>query len=175
MGTRSAELREQNRRVLAWSLAAAVVIHVAAFVFWPETPVEPLGELSESVLQGVEEEGVFVEIRAEFAGPEITSAGGVQTSARILRTLVAERLTRVALECRDTMGPGRDYHGSVRLVVNDEGRVDQKEMVEGSGNSCGDRALLAVAGDLWYRWLPSDTYEAPVVLIQPVSVFGVTE
>ena len=173
--TRSAELREQNRRVLAWSLGIAVVIHVAAFIFWPETPVEPLGELRETAVTGVEEEGVFVEVSAEFSGPEIVSTGGRPTSERVARTLEARRLTRVSIECREALGPGHRYEGEVRLVIDDEGRVDSTEMVKGSGDPCGDQTLLAVAGDLWYRWLPSQVHRAPVVVIQPVSVGGVTE
>ena len=33
--SRSAELRARNRRVFAWSLCLAALIHVAVFVLWP--------------------------------------------------------------------------------------------------------------------------------------------
>ena len=158
---------------MAWSLGVAVVIHVAAFAFWPDTPVEPLGELQETAVSGVEEEGVFVEVSAEFIGPEIVASGGRITSERVTRTLEARRLTRVRIECREALGPGRRYEGEIRLLVNDEGRVDQKELARGSGDPCGDETLLALAGDLWYRWLPSGVHPSPVVVIQPVSVTGV--
>lgn len=173
--TRSAELRQQSRRILAWSLGAAAIVHVVVFALWPETPVEPLGEFPETVVSGVEEEGVFIQVRAEFAGPTIVSSGGRPASEGVARTLEARRLARVAVECRAAVAPGRSYRGEVRLTVNGEGRVDYKEMVAGSGDSCGDRVLLAIAGDLWYRWLPNEAHRAPVVVIQPLVVVGEEE
>lgn len=170
--SRSAELRDRNRRILVWSFAGAVLIHIVVFAMWPETPIEPLGEFGATTVTAVEEEGVFLEIRVEFGGPEIVSSGGRADRRRVARTLETRRLTRMPVECRDAMRVGRTYDGEVRLVVDQEGRVDRKDMVVGSGDACGDRALLAVAGDLWYRWLPSEEHPAPIVLIQPVSVAG---
>ena len=173
--TRSVQLRQQGRRVLVWSLAVAAVIHVAVFALWPRTPVRPLGELRATPIHDVEEGDVFVEISAEFGGPLIVSAGEQPASDRVEGYLQANRLTRVSLECREAFPPGVVHEGEVRLVVNEQGRVESKEVTRESGAPCGDRALLAVAGDLWYRWLPSRSHPAPVVLVQPVSVEGATE
>ena len=170
--SRSAELRRQSRRILAWSLGAAAMIHLAAFALWPDTPVEPLGELPETVIRGVEEEGVFVQVSARFGGPMIVSSGGRPARDQVVRTLEAERLARVAVECRDALTAGRSFEGEVRLVVNGDGRVDEKVIQTGSGDACGDRVLVALAGDLWYRWLPSENHAAPIVVIQPLVVAG---
>ena len=38
-----------------------------------------------------------------------------------------------------------------------------------TGSACGDATLARVAGDLWYRWLPSEEFPAPVDVVQPLS------
>ena len=55
-------------------------------------------------------------------------------------------------------------------MVNERGRVDSVQVTRSSGSYCWDRALASIAGDLWYRWLPTELFPAPIRLYQPVSL-----
>jgi hypothetical protein len=60
--------------------------------------------------------------------------------------------------------------GAVQLVVGENGRVIEASIAESFGDHCTDQALVAVSGRLWYHWLPSEDFSAPVRVIQPMRV-----
>lgn len=146
-----------------------MVIHLAAFAFWPEVPVEPLdgGALVEREPEDVEDELRRVRVVARFGPPRILAPDGGWVDEPPDRFLEAGRAIHLPGYCLDRV---LTVEGRVRLRLNDEGRVDLTRIEEGTGSPCGNLALRAVAGDLWYRWLPDERFPAPVELIQPVSL-----
>lgn len=169
MESRAAAYRARGRRVFLWSLGVAVAVHVAAFLFWPEMPVEPMtaGPVVEAEPEEVDDDVLRVPVDARFGPPRILRTAGEWVQEPSDRTLQAGREVSLPAYC---VGRAQSVEGEVRLRVNGEGRVDQVRIEEGSGTTCGDEALRRVAGDLWYRWLPDARFPAPVDLIQPVSL-----
>ena len=55
-------------------------------------------------------------------------------------------------------------------MVDEGGRTDDVEIEQSTGDACADEVLSRVAGDLWYRWLPSEEFPAPVDLVQPITL-----
>lgn len=155
--------------MFAWSLGIAVVVHVAAFALWPEVPVEPLdaGALVEREPEDADDELQRVRVTARFGPPRILALDGAWVDEPADRVLEAGRAIHLPEQC---LGRVESVDGKVRLRVNGEGRVDLARIEEGSGSPCGDLALRAVAGDLWFRWLPDERFPAPVELIQPVRL-----
>lgn len=169
MESRAATHRARGRRVFLWSLGIAVALHVAAFLFWPEMPVEPLtaGSVVEGEPEDVDDDVLRVQVDARFGPPRILRSDGSWAEEPPDRTLQAGRAVSLPAYC---VGRTQTVEGDVRLRLNTEGRVHLVRVEQGSGSSCGDEALRSVAGDLWYRWLPDKRFPAPVDLIQPVSL-----
>ena len=87
--------------------------------------------------------------------------------------LEVDRLVYLPGNCKALVkGSGAIVRGSVRLRVDETGRVDVRGIFQSAGFPCGDAVLQRIAGDLWYRWLPNDEFPAPVELIQPLVVRG---
>ena len=169
MTNRSQALRARSRKIFAWSLAAGVAVHVAVFALWPRgTELVPT-DGRESLLTAVEEDVTWTRVAVAFGPPRILTAGHQAVDEVVERTLEVQRLVPVSPECLGGLRDGARFQALVRLTVGLEGRVESA-VLEGEGTSeCGDRTTLAVAEDLWYRWLPSRRHPAPVTLIQPVT------
>ena len=171
MKTRSAKLRERDRRVLAWSLAIAAVLHVAVFLLWPEFEVEPLPGADISVAPSGRGDDLGIYVDLFFGPPDLFEADGSFTREPPDRFLEADRILRLSTVCAELVeGAPTPVHGRVRMVLNASGRADTAEVARSTGDQCGDEMMLAVANDLIYRWLPSDRFPAPVHLIQPITI-----
>jgi hypothetical protein len=174
MTSRSAQLRRQQRRVLGWSLAAAVLLHVAVFVFSPTFHADPLvgGDAHADLgdRPGTEARApLAVDVR--FGPPRITLPDGSTWTEPPDRVLEADRVVDLPPGCSQGMGgEGATATGAVRLRVPPSGRAEVVEVVEGAGNPCADRILSMVAGALWYHWLPDERFPAPVDLVQPLTL-----
>jgi len=167
--SRAAELRRRDGRVLRWSLAAAALVHVAAFVLWPSFRIEPFPGLSEATAQDGGGEGTPIWVEAVFGPPEISLGDG--RVHREDRQLEASRVLLLPPECSVLgQGDGSRPHGRVHLRVWKSGRTDVLAITESTGSDCGDEVISAMAGALWYRWLPNDRFQAPVDLVQPVTL-----
>ena len=68
------------------------------------------------------------------------------------------------------IAPSAPGTGQVRLKVNSSGRIDAVALDQSTGDLCWDLVAIRVAGDLWYRWLPSKRFPAPLELLQPLTV-----
>jgi len=171
MKTRSEELRDRNRKVFAWSLAIAAAIHVALFLWLPAFDAQPL-VLTEIRNEGdTQEVGTPTFVDVLFGPPAILAADGTVSTEPLGRVLQADRLVHLPTECSSLSREGRTpAHGQVHLTVDASGRTDDVEIEESTGDACADEVLSRVASDLWYRWLPSEDFPAPVDLIQPITL-----
>jgi len=173
MGRRSEELRKRDRRILAWSLAAAALVHVAVFALAPSIRVEPLGgsdvELDTTGVAG----GANASVRVFFGAPTVVIADRAAWTAPPERVLSAEREVRLPDDCFGLASEARTPIGSrVALRIRASGRVDVLGLVASSGDRCADQVLKDVAADLWYHWLPNERFEAPVNVEQPVTLIA---
>ena len=170
MTTKGDEIRARERRVLAWSLAIAVFLHIAVLVLWPALRVGPLGaSVTPGAIEGNGSGDTYLELL--FGAPEIYGPDGSASAEPPTRVLEADRKIKLPSSCTRLLEVGRTpTTGDVWLRVNDSGRVDTVEVVGSTGDLCADGVIMRVAGDLWYRWLPSERFPAPVELIQPVTV-----
>lgn len=168
--TRSHELHRKYRRILFWSLVAAVVVHVGTFVLWPEMRTEAVsGWTAEAETEEVEGTSKPLEVHVEFGPPGIMDVDGslVRVDRRMevdhviaLPTACVKRGSRMVLPAR----------GTVKLRVRSSGRAEALELVDASGSECADSVITRVAGALDYRWLPDERFPAPVELMQPVAL-----
>lgn len=169
--SRSTLLRERYRRVLLWSFGAAALLHVLVLLFWPGFRAEPVftaDSLSAAVAAG---EAVPTYVELLFGPPEILTGDG--SFFREERQLETEHLLVLPRECEgDSIV--LPTQGKVGLRVWKSGRVDVTALAQGTDDECGDALIKAVAGALWYRWLPSEEFPAPVDLVQPVTVLAST-
>lgn len=167
--------RQKENRVLLAALGAAAVLHVVAFAFIGFSGNGPVWTPDrESVtLEATSWTGTPVDVF--FGPPRIYQADGTLAHEPDDRVLEAARLLGMPPICLSReippRGPGS---GEVRLVVNENGRIDRAALHESTGDSCWDAVAVRVAGQLWYRWLPSDDFPAPVELLQPITV-GLTQ
>ena len=175
MTRRSEELRKRDRRVLAWSLVVAALVHVAVFVVAPAFRVEPLvGADVELDTTGVAAGG-NANVDLLFGPPLVRVEDGEDWTAPPERVLSAQRGVRLETRCLDLASQGRTPRaGRVGLRIRASGRVDVLGLLEGTGDPCADRILTEVAGDLWYHWLPDERFAAPVTVEQPVTVVSAT-
>lgn len=168
---RSQRLRQQNRRILAWSLGVAAVAHVAVLllvswdrpthVFARDTEIVEIGEAAMSGLP----------VRAFFSPPRITVTADSLWREPPGRVLSSELAVALPPGCDlEDLGPSAVARGVVRLRVSDTGHAEPVEVAQSSGNYCWDGMLGKVAGSLLYRWLPSDEHPAPVDVYQPLTV-----
>lgn len=169
--SRAAELRARDRSVLVWSLAIAALLHVAVFLFGPEFSVEATPFSDADVQTAGSAEAIALHVEVSFGPPEILEDDGRVSADSPDRQLEASHVLPLPPECAvlGEEGAGRP-HGRVRLRVGASGRAAVVGLAETTGDECGDEVIAAVADALWYRWLPSERFPAPVDLIQPVTL-----
>lgn len=175
--SRSAMARRRSRRVLAYSLAVSGLAHVAIFAFWSyEVRVEPFSREMVS-LHAISADSVrtaFVEV--SFGPPAIFTAEGTVQEEPPDRVLDVGRVLWMRPECTAALvGRGGALSGRVRLQVGAAGRVEMAQLIDGTGDACGDETILRVANVLWYHWLPDERYPAPVRLEQPIELADARE
>ncbi|MEX2531467.1 MAG: hypothetical protein WD960_11905 [Gemmatimonadota bacterium] len=175
MGRRSEELRRTHRRTFGWSLGVAVLLHAGLFWFSPEfrTVLPDRSSVPPKVVGGEEGEVRWVDVT--FGPPRILLGDGVERQEPPERVLEARavNIAGIPLEPECHWARRADLEGSratVKLKVGWEGRVTEAGLAEGSGDACVDDVLVAVAGTLWYRWLPDAQAPAPVDVLQPMEV-----
>ena len=178
MGRRSEELRRTSRRIFGWSLAVAVCLHAALFLFSPQFKVVlPDGMAVRSPEVG-REEGEARWVDVSFGPPTIFLGNGVERHEPRDRVLEARAVNIGGIslepECEGVRSaPLGESRATVNLKVGWDGRVTAARLGEGSGDACVDQLLVAVAGTLWYRWLPDAEASAPVELEQPMVINSV--
>ncbi len=166
---------DRYRTVLGWSLALALVIHVAVFVFSPDFVVVPPGESkaasSEFRASDVTPTTVYEVV---FGPPAIRAPDGTVWQEPQDRVLRATRVTDLPMLCAHLVGNDRTpLQGAVRLLVDQDGNASVVEVEESTGDWCVDRILVRAADALRYHWLPSERFPAPVELVQPVALQAV--
>lgn len=172
MKTRSQQLRARGRKIFAWSLAIAAVVHVAVFLLTPGFRTELITS-SEIRLErpGGAPDGPPILLSLFFGPPTITATDGTTRTEPPERVLQAERLVLFPEDCPPLLLAGdAALRGRVRLRVNPSGRTKVVEVAVSTGNPCGDEVMTIVADALWYHWLPNDDYPPPVDLTQPVTM-----
>lgn len=179
MPTRSEELRAWNRKVFAWSYAAAALaIGFVLFVWSPEYTVEPMEEQSE-IQREDQTAGAVVPVFVQvlFGPPTIVRPDGTaSTTEPPTRVLETGSVVELPPECLgEVLLASSELSGSLRLRVNVAGEATVMEIVEESASACGNRLMTATAGALRYHWLPSEAFPAPVELVQPVLVVDIAE
>lgn len=179
MKTRAAELRARHRTILGWSLGVAIVVHLAVFLLAPEFRTTPLAssdtdpQATDSATAATAPSAV---VDVLFGPPTISTPDGSTWSEPPERRLEARRGVALPPLCAAATHEGRTpLSGRVRLTVKASGRVDVTGLAESTGDSCADVVLTTVAGSLWYHWLPSERFPAPVELVQPVTLTDVRE
>jgi hypothetical protein len=170
MERRITERRRQDRRILAWCVGVAAALHVAALLLLPGLPetADPTQdlELERAEIVG----GQAIPLDVFFGPPIIERAGGRRSFEPPTRVLEAQRAVFLPASCRRALqGTGRVFSGSVRLTVLVSGRVGKVSVFESTGARCSDDVLATVADDLWYLWLPTPEFPAPVDVIQPMT------
>ena len=174
MRTTAAEHRAKQRRVLAWSLGGAVVLHGVAFALLPGRASTPhVNDAAIDVSSPRVATGERVSLEVRFGPPTISAPDGVRWKEPPGRRLQTLHVTTLPAGCEDMFAKqGARFGGDVRLVVRESGFVDAVELTRPTGFACGDAVLRSVAGALRYHWLPNERFPAPVDLVQPVN-FGV--
>ena len=167
--SRSRELRARHRRVLFWSFGVAALLHVAVLVIRPTYQVEPFVGSGLEMVPGDSTGMPGTPVTLFFGPPEIRGLEGVIHVEPVDRILEVPRAVDLSPACIADAGR-RTASGRVRLSVGVLGYTDVVALEEGTGIPCWDSVLRAVAADLWYRWLPSERFPAPVDVIQPVTV-----
>lgn len=172
MKTRAQQLRTRGRKIFAWSLAIAAAIHLAVFLLTPGFRTELITS-SEIRLErpGGPADGAPILLSLFFGPPTITAPDGTPHTEPPERFLEAERLVLFPEDCPPLLLAGNAaLLGRVRLLVNPSGRTRVVDVATSTGNPCGDEVMTIVADALWYHWLPSDDYPAPVQLTQPITI-----
>jgi hypothetical protein len=171
MRTRSEQLRDQYRKIFAWSLTAAVVVHVAVFVLVPGFHAKALYPGESLRRDTTASGGQGTPIHVLFGPPSIDVPGGGTWVEPPERVLEVDRAVDLPPGCRAlSRAGGATLHGRVRLRVDSAGLAGVVQLAESTGHPCADRAMALVAGDLWYHWLPDARFAAPVDLVQPVTL-----
>lgn len=172
MPNRPEVVRRQERRILRRSLAAAALLHVAALVWitWDGPGLrfggdDDWAEFAEGGWGGLP-------VRVFFSPPsmQVTPDSVWQEPlGRVLSTEVSITPPSGcgAEEWRSTSGVGS---GVVHVRVKETGHAEAVAMRTSAGSYCWDAVLVDLAGDLLYRWLPSESLPAPVEVYQPLTV-----
>lgn len=175
MDTHANGRRRKENRVLVVALGVAAVLHVAAFVLvgWSRTGPEWSPDREAVTLEPAPWTGTPIDVF--FGPPRIYRTDGSLAEEPDDRVLEAARLMGMPPTCLSReIPPSAPGSGEVRLVVNEDGRIDHVALTGSTGDACWDAVAVRVAGQLWYRWLPSDAFPAPVELLQPITV-GLTQ
>jgi len=175
MERRSDQLRRTHRRVLGWSLGVALVLHAGTLWFAPAFRGELPGPTSDRPGVSASVNGGAVWIDVAFGPPTILLADGGKRQEPLDRTLEARgvNISGISLESECEWVRRTDLTGhraTVKLRVREDGRATVDEVTDGSGHPCVDDVIVAVAGTLWYRWLPDAQAPAPVELLQPLEL-----
>lgn len=168
---RSSQLRAQQRRIVAWSMAAAVVVHVAAFLLWPAFQIEAGEGWSAPRLEDAGDLSTPVRVDVVFGPPEIRLPSGEFVTEQ--RRLEVDHVLASPVECRGISPEEKGLfprHGRLRLRVDASGHAEVVEAVTSSGSTCADAVLVAVGDALHYEWLPGRRYSAPLEVIQPIAL-----
>jgi len=169
----AAQHRERHRKVLAWSFAVAILLHLALFLLSPELRVKVLGDPAVEAVQVGPPLDVPWALDVRFGPPTLTAPDGTSWQEPADRVLQTVRLIELPPLCAAMAGDQPiSLRGSVHLQVNVEGHAAVVELVEGTGTACGDHLLRSVAGDLRYHWLPTSRFPAPLDLVQPVRLMA---
>ena len=169
--SRADALRRQNRRIYFWSFGVAVVAHLLLIFFGPWFRTGPGSIAGTELVEGGEASWGGLPITVFFGPPAIVSPDGSLSQQPEERTLSATRKVPIPVGCASNDWWALDgVNGRVRLLVNARGRIDDVELTESTGDICWDGILTAVAGDLLFRWLPSESHPAPVEVRQPVAL-----
>jgi hypothetical protein len=175
MGLRSEELRTTHRRIFGWSLGAAVLLHVGLFWLAPQLRVVlPDGFSAHSDAPDAAD-GPVRWVDVTFGPPTILLGDGVarQEPPERVHEVRAVNIAQIPLgpECQWVRGAHLPAsRATVQLRVGADGRVTDASLAEGQGASCVSELLVAVAGSLWYRWLPDAEAPAPVDVVQPMEM-----
>jgi len=175
MERRSDQLRRTHRRILGWSLGVALVLHAGILWFAPAFRGELPGPSPNRPGLSAVGNGGVAWIDVAFGPPTILLADGGERQEPPDRTLEARgvNISGIALEADCEWVRHADLAGhraTVKLRVREDGRVTVDEVTDGTGHPCVDILLVAVAGTLWYRWLPDAQAPAPVELLQPMEL-----
>lgn len=169
------ERARSERRVMLWSLAIAAVVHVVVLLSLPSLRSSELKELSDQTDELALVTGSAIALDLFFGPPAIRGAAGGLSFEPPERVLSEGRAVFVSANCKRLIEESTDVlHGTVRLSVLETGLVEVIGVVETTGTVCGDYVIERVAGDLLYRWLPSDEFPAPVELVQPLTFAAFT-
>jgi hypothetical protein len=175
MTSRAEQLRAHHRRVLAWSLGAAAVVHVAVFAITPAFRAKPLGG-SDVPLEPGHPVGANATVDVHFGPPLVLLPDGEAWQEPPDRVLEAQRDVALPPGCTGLAEPGRTpLRGRVALRVRPSGLVDVVGLPGQTGDPCADQVAKTVAGALRYHWLPNDRFAAPVELVQPITLVAVRE
>jgi hypothetical protein len=175
MQRRTEELRRGHRRVLAWSLGIAVLLHVGVFLFFPHFRTSMPDGFSERPGMVGSGGGQAYWVDVTFGPPLIHLRNGEERQEPPERVLEAREVNVGGA----SLGSGCGWvqradltgiSGTARLTVGFDGRVSHAEMEEGSGVDCVDELLVHIASSLLYRWLPDEEAMAPVELAQPMEL-----
>ena len=145
MKSRADELRTQHRKVLAWALTAAAVLHVGLFLLLPGLRTEATWS-ADTQLEGVNAVGgTPVDVR--FGPPLITTAEGAVVQEPPERRLQVVRLMRLPADCYVLrQAPDLQVRGAVRLHVDPGGYAKDLELAESTGHTCADQVIHAACG-----------------------------
>ena len=173
--SRASELRRRHQRILWWSFGVAVLIHMAVFALNPGWVREQLTWFTVHSFQDPNEDRSLAMVDVSFLPPEIFRPDGSLRREPSDRFLEAEEVDLRGIQ----WSQGCEWveadrpalvEGEVQLEVRGSGRVRGARIARSSGDGCLDEMLVAIAGALWYRWIPNDTTPAPVKLLQPIVV-----
>ena len=173
--TRAEQLRRQYRRILGWSVVVAIVVHAGIFVMSPDWEIPRFASVEPQFVDDEEFVPALALIDATFGPPLIRLPDGTIRQEPPNRVLEAKEVdlrgVRWSTECHWVLTEDfGSVDGEVRLEVGEFGLVSRARISRSSGDGCLDQLLVAVAGTLWYRWLPRADAEAPVDLVQPIRV-----
>lgn len=172
MPNRPDVVRRQERRILWWSLTAAALLHVVALVVitWDGSGLR-FGE-DEDWVEFADGGWSGVPVRVFFSPPSMQVTPDSVWQEPIGRVLSTEVAIAPPAGCeiedwRETAGVGS---GVVHVRVRESGHAEAVGVVTSAGSYCWDQVLVDLAGDLLYRWLPSESLPAPVEVYQPLTV-----
>lgn len=178
MESRNEQLRRSGRRVFMASCFVAALVHAAVFAFAPDFQVDDsIVSRTEAPREGPSVSGWrFVDVT--FGPPAILLPDGTISREPPDRVLEARYVDIGGIQVSRSCAGRRDewsepVSAQVRLTVTNTGRVSQAALLASTGEPCKDEIMRAIAGSVWYHWLPGDRFEAPVELIQPMTALGV--
>jgi TonB family protein len=162
--TRSEQLNRQHQKILLVSFLAAGLLHAAVIFLNPAFRVEV-------------PQPTTVRLRLEllFPEPRILTLDGSEAPLGLSQHLAVANWTQVQLSLRENWPEAyRLYRiggrASLRLLLDTFGRVLEAAVVESSGDTTKDLALLATVRDARYRPRTSDLRWHEMELIQPLAV-----